>query len=138
MRAYVRRFISRVETASDTESRHVDAISSAGFAAEKALRADALADETPLPEIPPPCKAQKDEGEPPKAEVLHAIVDQCTKAFTNSKAAAQALAEELVGRAVQGGRHSARRSGPRGDREPGPGAQGPARLLRQPGDPKDP
>lgn len=134
-----------------------------------------LADETPLPEVPPPCEAQLDDGAPPKAEIclygpgfrtltdlvpqvtpgicgkigafvaeaglageqgecvaryleflcaptskeqvfegslvigrvwnldegmsseLHAIVDQCTKAFTSSKAAAQALAEELVG-----------------------------------------
>ncbi len=28
-----------------------------------------LADETPLPEIPPPCEAQLDDGAPPKAEV---------------------------------------------------------------------
>lgn len=28
-----------------------------------------LADETPLPEVPPPCEAQKDDGAPPKAEV---------------------------------------------------------------------
>lgn len=28
-----------------------------------------LADETPLPEIPPPCEAQEDDGEPPTAEV---------------------------------------------------------------------
>jgi hypothetical protein len=28
-----------------------------------------LADETPLPEIPPPCEAQADDGAPPKAEI---------------------------------------------------------------------
>jgi hypothetical protein len=28
-----------------------------------------LADDTPLPEIPPPCEAQKDDGAPPKADV---------------------------------------------------------------------
>ena len=134
-----------------------------------------LADETPLPELPPPCQAELDDGAPPKAELclygpgfrtlvdllppvpagicghveswvanaklpsdqaacvaeylrflctqtskeqvyegqlvigrvwnldeamnkeIHAIVDQCTQAFTKTKAAAQALAEELVG-----------------------------------------